>query len=162
VSTPPPDALLCPLAELGLAQGWHGQEEFLAVYRLGPPYVEDMGEGYWRPWAAAAEPEPVPVDLDQLDALAAAATPGPWLVDRDGDVVADRDRDSMLAAYPSAADAALIVAAVNALPALVAAARERDQLRAAVLTLADEADGYPLVNAARLRAAVTNITGSSQ
>jgi hypothetical protein len=90
--------------------------------------------------------------LDQLDALHAAGTPGPWQYDAEvADVVWDSDPD-----YPQItvrcavdADAALIVAAVNAAPQLTAALR-------AVLDLADELErerGSVQGNVARLFAA---------
>jgi hypothetical protein len=80
--------------------------------------------------------------LDHLDAAYASASPGPWQYDpSEGDTVwdADVDRPSIIALTRDPyghceADAALIVAAVNALPKLTAALR-------AVLDLADELDG---------------------
>jgi hypothetical protein len=68
--------------------------------------------------------------LDQLDQAHAEGTPGPWRLDDDtdgcGHVVSDRPTGT--AAYvaephSSYADGALIVAAVNALPELIAALR---------------------------------------
>jgi hypothetical protein len=53
--------------------------------------------------------------LDDLDAARAKATPGEWEL--------DEDSISPLDLYTSDADAALIVAAVNALPRLTAALR---------------------------------------
>lgn len=80
--------------------------------------------------------EPGPVDVAGLRALLAGATPGPW---RHGSVERyhvfvpcadcmgpERVILRMNEHFPHEADAALIVAAVNALPALLAAAEERD------------------------------------
>lgn len=93
--------------------------------------------------------------LDQLDALREAATPGPWRWDPEFSDDGDRDSKGLaltndeaveiVGAYNwhccdfrmdpevSDADAALIAAAVNALPALTTALR-------AVLALTDELD----------------------
>ena len=88
--------------------------------------------------------------LAELRQLLAEATEGPWFVaSREGDdeawwIWADRDEpftvaqasyggpDNRTDGEAEEADAALIVAAVNALPALLAAAEERDRLRAAI------------------------------
>jgi hypothetical protein len=80
------------------------------------------------------------VDLDVLSALASRATPGPWetkpLPNDDPEerdychVTAESvDIDEALALFVPEADAALIVAAINALPALIAELRD---LRAAL------------------------------
>lgn len=113
-----------------------------------------------------------PVELlDTLDALRAEATPGPWRVAPSGaidagdydTVIGPGDVNCMSRCYGGTstiegdnltADAACIIAAVNHLPALVAALR-------AVLGLAAEMDlhrrTYPArgLYADRLRAAVT-------
>lgn len=44
---PPP---LCPLTPLGLSLGWESNSEFMTIYSQGPPYVVDLGSGYYRPW----------------------------------------------------------------------------------------------------------------
>lgn len=41
---------LCPLTSRGLALGWGDADEFYGIYVMGPPYVEDLGPGFWRPW----------------------------------------------------------------------------------------------------------------
>jgi hypothetical protein len=66
------------------------------------------------------------VDVDALDAARAAATPGPWTV-----LTGQRG-------YVSHPDAALIVAAVNALPELIAEVRWGRALREAVDGLAKQ------------------------
>lgn len=72
---------------------------------------------------------------DRLDALLAAATPGEWR--QDGTMIAEgRHLNTIVDCWEDAADAALIVAAVNALPELTRAVR-------AVLDLADWYDGQP-------------------
>jgi hypothetical protein len=89
--------------------------------------------------------------LDRLEEARNAATPGPWIQWHAPDVVAIGTGFAMHRGVPSnpsgwvvsgasgltGADAALIVAMHEALPALIAAARERDRLRAAVEGLAD-------------------------
>lgn len=77
-------------------------------------------------------------ELDRLEALLAEATPGPWFQGRENhryedprEVYTRREPEepNSVDAYPTAyfaEDAALIVALVNAAPALIAAARERD------------------------------------
>lgn len=88
---------------------------------------------------AIAETDPLPIDLDALEALLAKATPGPWHTGAGDhwsrDVRAGSDAPAFCGARNGVADAALIVAAVNALPALIAelraARRERDALREA-------------------------------
>jgi len=72
--------------------------------------------------------------LDQLDALRAAGTPGSWGIDEGTLRHIDAEDQDGLAETLDAADAALIVAAVNALPQLTAAIR-------AVLDLALDFDG---------------------
>ncbi|MEU6387648.1 hypothetical protein ABZ847_29290 [Streptomyces bauhiniae] len=75
-------------------------------------------------------PPPV-LDLDALDAMAAAATDGPWTAHDDGLVWADRIGDPVSGSVLPE-DAALIAAARNALPALVAEVRKlRAKLAAA-------------------------------
>jgi hypothetical protein len=44
---PPP---LCPLSEEGQKRSYNSQEEFMAIYNQGPPLVDDLGPGYYRPW----------------------------------------------------------------------------------------------------------------
>ena len=45
------DSAFCPLTDLAIrTRRWSTQEEFLQIYRQGPPYVEDLGPGYYRPW----------------------------------------------------------------------------------------------------------------
>lgn len=84
-----------------------------------------------------------PEDVARLRGLLARATPGPWReaddgwIDADSDMVAygsDNPR-SVAINYGADANAALIVAAVNALPELLDAADERDALRARVEVL---------------------------
>jgi hypothetical protein len=74
-------------------------------------------------------------DLDALERLLAEATPGRWRVDgsfdicRDPNGAPDDNGDIVCRGYDHA-DARLIVAMHSALPELIAAARERDGLRA--------------------------------
>ena len=70
--------------------------------------------------------------LDELDAAREKATAGPWQVDGEH-LIVDGRRFYLIAKGVDNADAALIVAAVNALPRLTAAVR-------AALDLADELD----------------------
>jgi hypothetical protein len=118
--------------------------------------------------------------LDRLEAAAAAATPGPWYVEehagRDGMVVmADGFRRAHLPqtrlVENAEADAALIVAAVNALPTLVAELRAHQAAVHAVRELADELEvdhrhtDYDLgavMAADRLRAAVAALDPKEQ
>ena len=78
------------------------------------------------------------IDIDALEALERAATPGPWtatnrvrddgvwMVERDGDdLIADIDGDNHEC---DAANAALIAAARNALPELIAEVRRHRAL----------------------------------
>ena len=76
-------------------------------------------------------------DLDELRRLLADGTPGPWsTVSGAGNVWHFRDEGAPVVvaghqcAAPRVPDALLIAAAVNALPALLDAAAERDALRA--------------------------------
>ena len=76
-------------------------------------------------------------DLDELRRLLADGTPGPWsTVSGAGNVWHFRDEGAPVVvaghqcAAPRVPDALLIAAAVNALPALLDAAEERDALRA--------------------------------
>jgi hypothetical protein len=107
------------------------------------------------------------LDLDTLERLHGEATAGPWEAVRESVVMPDGSElpysDSALIrcacrsiggleAYFLDADAALIAAARNALPALLAAARERDELRAEVAALrrfarefGEDSRGQPLV-----------------
>lgn len=83
-------------------------------------------------------------DLNELEALLAKATPGPWEVQNDGWSIRVEQSDTekergwrVATTYASGphraqqqiADAELIVAAVNALPALIARVRELEQER---------------------------------
>lgn len=82
-----------------------------------------------------------PAELATIEALANAATPGPWRVDR-GDVVADEPCVGVVGIAEvmgarEEADATFIAAARQAVPALVAEAR---RLRAELAELSDESD----------------------
>jgi len=121
----------------------------------------DITSGPVRYATGANAPRPVTaVDVDALDAARAAATPGEW--HQDGTHVARGSRwthdTSALAPTGSVEDAALIVAAVNALPDLLAEVRRGRALREAVEGLAavEERHGRP-GSAARLRAALTAV-----
>lgn len=80
-------------------------------------------------------------DLNAIEALLAAGTPGPWRTGTGDhwcrDIRAGSDSPAFCGARNGPADAALIVAAVNALPGLLARLRaaeaERDALRAALV-----------------------------
>ena len=79
------------------------------------------------------------LDLDELERLIAAASPRPWRIEpllRDylAGAVAGDNRN---VADMRRADAWLVVALANAAPALIAAARERDRLRALCREAAD-------------------------
>jgi hypothetical protein len=91
---------------------------------------------------------PRPLDLDAVEALCAAATPGPWTVEEDSEVwelYAGRDRrhhglklakcmkrDQPYAEYwPQPGDAAFIAAARTLVPQLVARCRELESELAA-------------------------------
>jgi hypothetical protein len=85
------------------------------------------------------------VDLAALDAARAAATPGPWAMDDvyDTVVTAPDGPGHRIVAETFAAEGrntALIVAAVNALPDLIAAARRLRALRDALEALAVKYD----------------------
>lgn len=67
-----------------------------------------------------------PAELDELERLAAAATPGPWA----GDAYHISTADFDVAEYENPADARLAAAAVNALPRLVAEVRRGQKLGA--------------------------------
>lgn len=131
-------------------------------------------------------------DVAALEAARAAATTGEWAVywgthiasgvvvtspggvqvdygicemeDEDDRACSDNEQNP---ASPSA-DAALIVAAVNALPGLLAAVRERDALRAGIVRLAMEDDaarddyGFRARNRDRLRALLADVDGGQQ
>src|SRR5574337_159683 len=75
--------------------------------------------------------------IAELEALMAQATPGPWAVREGTYAVHQPEFECWIPADKN--DAALIVATVNALPALIAAARERDRLEKECFALA--ADG---------------------
>jgi hypothetical protein len=79
------------------------------------------------------------VDVDALDAARAAATPGYWQLSPDGWTFAVQYENG-LGYRVRDADAALIVAAVNALPELLAEVRRGRALREAVEGLAAEWD----------------------
>jgi hypothetical protein len=86
---------------------------------------------------------PTGLDLDTLADLERAATPGPWnRSSQYGRVDVFRHPyapgDSMVAEQVDAYDAALTVAARNALPDLIAAARERDRLLDEIETAHDD------------------------
>jgi hypothetical protein len=96
------------------------------------------------------------LDLDRLEALKAAATPGPWVWDQDSDLVGlgDDYRPVVTAqgmhsegfVIVSDADSQYIAAAVDALPALIAALREAEAkltaIRGHIAYLdAEDADG---------------------
>jgi hypothetical protein len=112
---------------------------------------------------------------DHLDALRAAASPGPWREWSEGGTDHDGEGWSQYGVQaPSGepdgpivmtgddeqahADAALIVAAVNALPTLTAALRDRDAALDRVRALADDIESTvmagPGVIAHRIRAAL--------
>ena len=95
------------------------------------PYYQDDWVTLWRDLG----------DLTKLRRLLSAATPGPWVVDDEGDDVAvivdDGDEFTFIQIAADLhqgdnglTDARLIAAAVNALPALLDAAEESDALRA--------------------------------
>ena len=74
------------------------------------------------------------LDLGELERLIAAASPRPWRIEpllRDY-LAGAVDGENRNVADMRRADAWLVVALANAAPALIAAARERDRLRAAV------------------------------
>ena len=72
-------------------------------------------------------------DLDALEALAAKATPGPWWQEPFGLIVSQNENESgkraFIAAPTGDANATLIVAAVNTLPALIKRVRELERER---------------------------------
>ncbi len=112
------------------------------------------------------------LDLDALDALAAAATPGPWEVEFDGTepaaVYADDGgigtayicRDLAQGVSYGEADAAFIAAAREAVPALTARVRELEAgdtfLRLAQVAAAERDEAR--AENARLRAQVDAVT----
>ena len=67
-------------------------------------------------------------EIDALEGLRAAGTPGPWVEGGVGQFVKEANRGDVVADLRHGrkpyADAALIIAAVNALPALIAEVRE--------------------------------------
>jgi hypothetical protein len=77
--------------------------------------------------------------LDELERLLKAGTDGPWAVHPDGSVVAftEQPLNFVVCSRIFPTDAALIVAAINALPELVARVRE---LRKALEVIGVEAD----------------------
>jgi hypothetical protein len=81
-------------------------------------------------------------ELDKLDRLAAAATPGPWERDDRNYVYASGNDFYIVEALNGAKDASLIAAARDAVPALTKAVRERDaeiaRLRALVKAAYEE------------------------
>lgn len=80
------------------------------------------------------------LDLDRLSELEAKATPGPWRVSHCEDVTIEAEHDPTIHLTVAAIgdetddrvieDATLIAALRNAAPALIAAAREAETLRA--------------------------------
>lgn len=52
----PTAPLLCPLSVEGLQNHWSSREDFMAIYNQGPPLVEDLGPGYYRPWVDGIDP----------------------------------------------------------------------------------------------------------
>lgn len=79
------------------------------------------------------------LDLDELERLIAAASPRPWRIEpllRDY-LAGAVDGENRNVADMRRADAWLVVALHNAAPALIAAARERDRLRALCREAAD-------------------------
>lgn len=90
-----------------------------------------------------------PLDLDALAALLEKATPGPWrqyerlLRNEEHGIMRDVPKwgDGGLGSAYTEADAALIIAAVNALPELLQAARELERRKQHVHRVAeDDAD----------------------
>lgn len=82
--------------------------------------------------------------LDELEALAKKATPGPWIASAQGNVFAKNGGRTPGLSGPIVADcydggdphdADLIVAMRNALPALIAAIRAADAMRTAFMPL---------------------------
>ena len=92
------------------------------------------------------------MNIDDLKKLLAAATPGPWT----------HASDKLAAGNIKAPDnAALIVAAVNALPELLAMAEENARMRAALQAIVDNAEiGEREADAAFARAALSK-TGAA-
>lgn len=87
-------------------------------------------------------------ELDRLDSLLAQATPGPWdvVIDPDGPPRVYRGRSGGFCVSDRAdhlradADAGLIVGLRNAAPALLAAAREVEELKAWIFEAATMLD----------------------
>ncbi len=120
------------------------------------------------------------LDLDRLEALEANATPGPWAASQPlncpGQVfVVASDAPTDLAHWMTTPDGTLTAEVRNALPELIAAAREREGLRqeievhevirtayeAAVKALADQR-AAALSRVAELEAALTEIAAVRQ
>ncbi len=90
------------------------------------------------------------LNVDELTALLDAATPGPWATDsgqcctyltaavEGGSATDENENIAEVFSVRDGADAGLIAALRNAAPALIAAVRERDALRAAVATMAHD------------------------
>jgi hypothetical protein len=83
--------------------------------------------------------------LDELEKLLKAGTPGPWeralnVVIAGSERVAFvwRDEDGQY----SAANAALIVAAINAMPGLIESARRVEEMQAALTVMSEAADQF--------------------
>lgn len=72
--------------------------------------------------AAAMAPSGDAPDLDALQALCDAATPGPWSTDAAGEV-RDEDDDVLCTTFGTVADGFFIAAARDALPKLIAEVR---------------------------------------
>lgn len=86
------------------------------------------------------------LDLDELERLIAAASPRPWRIEpllRDY-LAGAVDGENRNVADMRRADAWLVVALANAAPALIAAARERDRLRALCREAATAATAVPI------------------
>ena len=93
------------------------------------------------------------IDTARLEALLEAATDGPWAIattDGMGFAIHSGEHDTV-ALYMGRPDAALIVAAVNALPDLIAATKERGDLKERVAAHCEERD-QALEDAADARA----------
>lgn len=47
---------LCPLDKAASDLKWNSNAEFMAIYNQGPPLVQDLGPGYYRPWVDGVDP----------------------------------------------------------------------------------------------------------
>ena len=86
----------------------------------------------------AASPASLPQMLDQLEALHAAGTSGPWRQDDEFPKYFGTGESQYIGEAPGSGDARLIVAAVNATPALVAEVRRLTDIVRGVQELAGE------------------------